>query len=118
VLDLAKGYEHKTKNYSDGFILRCCDLSLKYFPLNVQAMLLKAETLKQLYQMQKYKQQKNAATTYREMESLYLKLLDLGYREMPDNMYQKWLQSVVKEKEKYSNKRLKETIVENKESPH
>jgi hypothetical protein len=53
VLDLAKGYEFQTKNYYDGFMLKCCDLVLQYHPVNVQAMLLKAETLKRIYEKQK-----------------------------------------------------------------
>ena len=108
ILDLAKGYEHKTRNYYDGFLLRCCDSSLQYFPLNVQAMLLKAETLKHIYQKQQTKKQPQAKNTFAEMQSLYLKLVDLGYREMPDQMYVQWLQSVVKERDKYSNKLIRE----------
>lgn len=110
ILDLAKGYEHKTHNYFDGLILKCCDLSLQYFPLNVQAMLLKAETLKQIYQKQQAKKEPQAKGTFSEMQSLYLKLYDLGYREMPDKMYVQWLQSVIKERDKYSNKKLTEAI--------
>jgi hypothetical protein len=108
VLDLAKGYEHKTRDYTDGFILKCCDLSLKYFPFNVQAMLLKAETLKRIYERQKLQEQTIAKKTYSEMQSLYLKLFDLGYREMPDQMYIQWLQSVVKERDRYTNRAVKE----------
>jgi len=108
VLDLAKGYEHQAKNYYDGFIIKCCDLSLQYFPQNVQAMLLKAETLKRIYQKQNREKDHMAKTTYKEMEELYVKLFDLGYREMPDQMYVQWLQSVVKERDKYTNKRVKE----------
>lgn len=105
-LDLAKEYEHQTKNYYDGFIIKCCDLSLQYFPLNVQAMLLKAETLKRVYERQANQKSPDAKDTYNEMQDLYLKLLDLGYQEMPDKMYQKWLLSVQKEKEKYTNKKI------------
>lgn len=110
ILDLAKGYEHKTHNYYDGFILKCCDLSLGYFPLNVQAILLKAETLKRIYEKEKVQKSVTAKETYHQMEQLYVKLFDLGYREMPDKMYQQWLLSVVKEKAKYSNKKLTEAI--------
>lgn len=106
MLDLAKGYEHKIHNYDDGFILKCCDLSLHYFPLNVQAILLKAETLKRIYERQKLQKSPNAKETFRVMEQLYARLFDLGYREMPDTMYQQWLLSVVKEKEKYNNQQL------------
>jgi hypothetical protein len=110
VLDLAKEYEHQTKNYFDGFIIKCCDLSLKYFPLNVQAMLLRAETLKRVYEKQANENNKQAKIIYHQMEELYAKLFDLGYREMPEKMYMKWLQSVVKERNKYSNRALKETV--------
>jgi len=110
MLDLAKGYEHKTGNYSDGFILRCCDSSLQYFPLNVQAILLKAETLKRIYQRQELLEKKMAKATYRQMEDLYVKLFDLGYREMPEKMYQNWLRSVNIEKDKYVNKKVHSTF--------
>jgi len=105
VLDLAKGYEHQTHNYYDGFILKCCDLSLQYFPKNVQAMLLKAETLKHIYQKEQKEKIPEASDTFNKMQDLYIHLYDLGYREMPDNMYMKWLQSVMKEKGKYANQK-------------
>lgn len=106
VLDLAKGYEHKTRNYYDGFILKCCDLSLRYFPLNIQAMLLKAETLKRVYEKQRLDKSSISKETYSQMEALYTKIFDLGYREMPPKMYQQWLTSVWREKEKYNNKKV------------
>jgi len=36
--------------------------------------------------------------------------MDLGYREMPEKMYAQWLQSVVKERNKYTNQAMKETF--------
>jgi len=110
LLDLAKGYEHKTMDYYDGFILQCCDLSLKYFPKNVQALLLKAETLKRVYLRQGQVKVNSSSETYREMEKLYVDLFELGYREMPEKMYMSWLQSVIKERDKYSNRQVKEVI--------
>jgi hypothetical protein len=112
ILDLAKGYEHKTRNYYDGFILDCCDSSLKYYPLNAQAMLLKAETLKHIYEWQKGKKLPRTKGKFIEMESLYLKLFDLGYREMPDKMYREWLQSVNVEKGKYINQQVQGALTE------
>jgi hypothetical protein len=110
VLDLAKGYEFQTKNYYDGFIIKCCDLILQYHPVNVQAILLKAETLKRNYEKQKADKSSEAKETYNQMEQLYTKLFELGYREMPDKMYMQWLQSVAKERNKYTNKELKSTL--------
>lgn len=106
VLDLAKAYEKETKNYYDGFILQCCDLVLKYHSTNVQALLLKAETLKRIYQQQSIQRLTEAENTYNDMEGLYVHLYDMGYREMPDKMYQEWLLSLKNHKDKYSNKRV------------
>jgi hypothetical protein len=106
LVDLAKAYEHKTLNYADGFVLKCCDLAIKYYPVNVQAILLKAETLKRIYESEKTDKHLDNKAIYRQMEDLYGKLFDLGYREMPDKMYQKWLESVMKEKDKYNNKKV------------
>jgi hypothetical protein len=110
VLDLAKGYEHQTKNYYDNFILNCCDLVLKYHPANVQAILLKAETLKRIFEKESQENNGDSTSTYLKMEQLYSTLFDLGYREMPEKMYMQWLKSVTSEKRKYENKRLKEVI--------
>lgn len=110
VLDLAKGYEFQTKNYYDGFILKCCDLTLKYHPQNVQAILLKAETLKRIYENHGKVKSAVGMDTYAEMEKLYVQLFELGYREMPEKMYMQWLRSVTKERNKYTNKELKATL--------
>jgi hypothetical protein len=104
VIDLAKGYERKTHDYYNGFILKCCDLALKYYPVNVQALLLKAETLKRMYERTKDEWQVDDKETFHKMERIYGQLYDLGYREMPQDMYQQWLNSVMKDKEKYRNK--------------
>lgn len=105
ILDLAKEYEFQTKNYYDGFIIECCDLVLQYHSQNVQAILLKAETLKRIYE-NIATLDNHAAIIHNNMQQLYLKLLDLGYREMPEKMYQQWLQSINKEKNKYTNEQL------------
>lgn len=113
VLDLAKGYEFQTKNYYDGFILKCCDLTLQYHPLNVQAILLKAETLKHIYEKAAKDKAPTASDTYKEMENLYGKLFELGYREMPEKMYMQWLRSVTLQRNKYGNKQLKAALNKN-----
>lgn len=110
VLDLAKGYEFQTHNYEDGFILKCCDLVLQYHSVNVQALLLKAETLKRMYERMEDKKSIEAKNIYGKMEHIYITLFDLGYREMPEGMYMQWLLSVNKQREKYSNKKLKEAL--------
>lgn len=105
-IDLAKAYEKETTNYYDGFMLQCCDLVLKYHAVNPQALLLKAETLKRIYQLQDKEGSSEAKNTYNNMEQLYVHLYDLGYREMPDKMYKEWLQSLKSQKDKYGNKKI------------
>lgn len=114
VLDLAQGYNHKYPDNDGKFVIECCDLALKYFPDYVNAILLKAETrLKQLQAMQKemkyaYLKEVTALpdgkAKWDEMNSLYMQLYKLGYRQMPEQMYVEWLTSLKTEKEKYSNK--------------
>lgn len=114
VLDLAQGYNHKYPDNDGKFVIECCDLALKHFPDYVNAILLKAETrLKQLQNMQKemkYAYLKEVTVMpegkakWDEMNSQYMQLYKLGYRQMPEQMYVEWLTSLKTEKEKYSNK--------------
>lgn len=120
VLDLAQGYNHKYPDNDGKFVIECCDLALKHFPDYVNAILLKAETrLKQLQAMQKemkyaYLKEVTAMpegkAKWDEMNSLYMQLYKLGYRQMPEQMYVEWLTSLKTEKEKYSNKNAPGTV--------
>lgn len=98
VFDLAKQYEFQTHNYNDGFILNCCDLVLKYHPVNPMALLLKAETLKKIYMHETTMKYPKITGTLNEMKSAYVELAKLGYREMSDKMYTKWLKSMEDQK--------------------
>lgn len=106
ILDLVHGYIRQTNDYTDGFVLKGCNLVLQYHPVNPMALLLKAEALKQLYLLQKKTGSSQAPDTYRQMEEVYAKLIKWGYREMPFEVYQKWLREV-KEEEKYPHRDLK-----------
>lgn len=106
ILDLVHGYIRQTNNYIDGFVLKGCNLVLQYHPVNPMALLLKAEALKQLYLMQKGSGDFQAPNTYSQMEEVYAKLIKLGYREMPFEVYQNWLKTV-NEKEEYRNQDFK-----------
>lgn len=101
ILDLAKGYEFQTGNYLDGFILKCCDLVLKYHPVNPMALLLKAETLKKTYYKEVENKKPDSTITYSEMERAYITLAKLHYRELPEKAYQMWLNSLRKQSYKY-----------------
>ncbi len=113
VIDLGKAYEFQTHNYYDGFIVKCCDLALKYHSVNPQALLLKAETLQKVYFKQHKEGKLDARYTYDEMEKTYITLAKLGYREMPEKMYRQWLQSLKTNKEKFTNRKVNVHIKEN-----
>lgn len=118
VIDLAQGYNHKYPDNDGTFVIECCDLAMKHFPDYVNAILLKAETrLKQLQTMQKqygYAYLKEVTNLqegkklWDEMNSLYMQLYQLGYRQMPEQMYVEWLTSLKTEKEKYTNKQVEQ----------
>jgi len=40
------------------------------------------------------------------MQDAYITLAKLGYREMPEKMYQQWLKEITTEKKKYTNKKV------------
>ena len=73
-------------------------------------MLLKAETLKQVFLKEQKDQFPKPTITFGEMQDMYVKLYDLGYREMPEKMYLQWLQSVNKEKDKYDNQNIEHVM--------
>ena len=107
ILDLAHGYIRQTNNYTDGFVLKCCNLVLRYHPVNPMALLLKAEALKKLYLKQKDNGDTDAPNTFIQMEQTYINLIKSGYREMPYEVYQKWLKTVNEGNGRYLNQKLK-----------
>lgn len=111
VYDLAKGYIEKTRRHDDNFIFKCCDLVLKHHPFNINAMILKAETLRWRYNdlIEKH-QNENAKIVYIEMQKLYMKGLKLGYREIPNSMYLTWLASMNESQEKNINQKINATF--------
>ncbi len=100
LIDLAEGYKRKTNGQDTDFILKCCNTALQYFPNCVNALILKAETLKQIFEQTQNKQ------TFNDLQDLYLQIHDLGYRQMPKEMYLNWLMELRTEKDKYLNKKL------------
>lgn len=105
--DLGQGYLSKTNNFMDGFVIKCCDLALKHHPTNVNAMILKAETLRKQFDVYlKSKQNNRAIEIKTEMQKMYMLALKSGYREMPKQMYLAWLKSASEQRDKYSNSQI------------
>ncbi len=107
--DLASGYIHKY-GY-DKFVIQCVDSALSYAPTNTTALAIKSnyhsihlsyaahqvgspppDTLKVNYPYI-YK-------LFEERNKVYRKLDEIGYVEMPKEVYESWLNSVNEEKER------------------
>ncbi len=101
LLDLAHGYQKKFGKSSPDFVIKCCNTVLKYHTVNVNAMLTKAEAQK-LYIETKMKEKGVKSPQelfndilikgmYSDMEKTYVRLHQLGYRRMPEEMYLEWM---------------------------
>ena len=88
LVDLAQGYQAKFGMEDGSFIIKCCDTALEHFPKYINAMLLKAEILTELYR------QSNDEELFSQMTELYTKIHTLGYRKMPQQMYMNWVNSL------------------------
>lgn len=88
LVDLAQGYQAKFGIEDGSFIIKCCDTSLEHFPNYINAMLLKAEILTELYKESKDEK------LFSQMTELYTNIHNLGYRKMPQQMYSNWLNSL------------------------
>ncbi len=115
LIDLAQGYE-KQMPYNDGsFILKCVETALKYYPNYSNALLLKLETTKRRLEVIAESKNKQINEILGEPEVIPIwqdltyqvrYINDLGYRQMPKEMYLDWLVSLKEEKEKYQNKSI------------
>jgi len=111
LIDLARGYERlKRENYFD-FVLMCCNTALKYNPNYVEGLLYKSETLKKQYDnFNESGVPSQAKVIFPDMQKSYVYLAKLGYREIPEDMYNEWINSLEKNKEKYQNKQINRTF--------
>lgn len=101
---LAKSYQHKFNNTSDGFILQCAETALQYDNKNLNAQLLKAEYLEnKLTAQNKPIAQLQSQTDFIEYQKLIVHLYNEGYREMPLEMKNTMLKLYNKQKVKASN---------------
>ena len=116
LLDLAQGYPKKFGDSNPDFVIKCCETVLKYHPVNVNAMLTKAETQKRFIEAKMKNQNAkkpdelfaddSIKAMYSDMEQTYMRLHQLGYRRMPEEMYLKWMGMLKNEPEKYFDKKV------------
>lgn len=107
--DLASSYV--TKYGYDSFVNQCVDTVLSYAPGNTTALAIKSNYLGErlLYVAGQIGRppleilKANYPLAYKMLEernSFYKKMDDMGYTEMPPEIYEKWLNSVNEEKER------------------
>ncbi len=115
LVDLAKGYERKFGVLDGSFILKAANKALEVDPNFINALLLKAETQKKLFENEMLlrsidnpntliEQSEEYRNLFLEMQSIYINIHQLGYRQMPEEMYLDWLATLQKERDKYQNK--------------
>ena len=117
LIDLAKGYERKFGVLDGKFILKAVNKALEVDPNFINALLLKAETQKKLFENEMLirsmddpndliEQSEEYRKLFLEMQNIYVKIHQLGYRQMPEEMYLDWLTSLQEERDKYQNKNI------------
>lgn len=106
LLDLAQGYEARFGIDDGKFILSSCETVLKQHPNNINALLLQAETKMELWKNENNQTKEQKQIEFLEIQKLYAKIHNLGYRTMPKEMYLDWLVSLKEEKLKYQNRNI------------
>ena len=102
MIDLADNYNVKFPNNNGTFILKCCETAIATYPNFATALILQAETHKK--QMKKEQNIEKAKMLLIHLEKEYAHIHEIGYRNMPEDMYLNWLVSLKTERKKYENK--------------
>lgn len=114
LVDLALGYQ-RHEVYDPSFVIKCANKALEYLPNYVSAMMLITEAKgKQIEQVLEADNKdfsyidKHPETRkiFEEVKKELTKIHQLGYRQMPEEMYLDWLVSLYNEKDKYQNKKI------------
>lgn len=103
--DMAQGYQKKFgKSHNPDFVLRSLETALAHYPNYAHARILKAETLKGQYEQEMLRHgatypaqiwfDENNKARFEKMQSEYVELFRLGYRQMPKKMYLNWLMDI------------------------
>jgi hypothetical protein len=108
LVDLAENYNAKFPDNDGSFALQCAERAIKEYPNFAKALILKAEANKVQWQNETDEKKKKQMLT--DLENQLAHIHNLGYRQMPEEMYLNWLVSLKTEREKYENKNLNNFI--------
>lgn len=122
LFDLAQAYNRSFPGNDGEFVLKAVNRAIEVYPNFAKALILKAETHKEQFTklMDKHnlktdtseniklvQQQDTKAKELMElMTKEYGHIYEIGYRQMPEEMYLDWLVSLRTERDKYENKKL------------
>lgn len=115
LVDLAQYYSYRYGGY-DEFVLKCVNKALEYHSTNINAIQVKSDYYTMLMQHvaqqvkaptpQHLKGNKEAMKVYEQMNKLYALLDDLGFENMPEQVYKDWL-NTLKEKKQQQDSQVK-----------
>lgn len=121
LFDLAQAYNRSFPDNDGIFITKALDRALEVYPNFAKALILKAETHKAQFEkimdrkslksdnpenIKLVQQDPKAKELFDSMNKEYGHIYDIGYRQMPEEMYIEWLVSLKTERDKYENKKL------------
>ncbi len=102
LFDLLKGYERKYGLESGlPFLTQANEFILRTFPKYVNAMIMKSELLKIQYDHAPNVNEKKQY--FAQLQENTKRLYTLGYRRMPEEMYEAWIKELQNNKDKYAN---------------
>ncbi|MGC4041922.1 MAG: hypothetical protein QM710_14355 [Flavobacterium sp.] len=104
LIDLANNYNAKFPNNDGSFVLKCCEDAIKIYPNFATALILRAET--HYKQIEKVEDKAKHDLQLKDLQKEYAHIHEIGYRNMPEDMYFNWLVSLKEERSKYENKKL------------
>lgn len=104
LVDLADNYNAKFPNNDGTFVLKCAETAIKCYPNFATALILRAET--HYKQIEKIEDKEKYDIAFKDLEKEYAHIHEIGYRNMPEDMYLNWLVTLKTERSKYENKKL------------
>lgn len=122
LFDLAQAYNRNFPGNDGEFVLKAVNRAIGVYPNFAKALILRAETHKDRFTklMDRHnlktdnpenlklvqQQDPEAKELFELMKKEYGHIYEIGYRQMPEEMYLDWLVSLRTEKDKYENKKL------------
>ena len=107
--DLAMSYQHA--NGYDSFVLKCCNKVIEHFPTCISALMTKSNCLVMMGRQEQahaISQGEQVTPQMKKIREQIITLNDqietLGFRDMPQDLYEEWLNSVEEEKQNQTPK--------------